>query len=98
MKANKLRQFIKAFTKIPHIIQGLFRYLFYRKSNNKITTEINDITKRYNMRLNICEQCEYVDMEGDKCLIPNTKPCCGICGCSLHIKALSEDHCPKGKW
>lgn len=34
-------------------------------------------------RLEVCNDCEHVDKEGSKCMVPGTAPCCGICGCKL---------------
>lgn len=40
-------------------------------------------------RLSVCQQCPHIDKSGDKCDVPGTKPCCGICGCSLALKTRS---------
>lgn len=68
----------------------------------------NDIFKKEHVeaiaakRLKICEGCELIDLKGDKCLVPGTKPCCGACGCSLDFKtrSLSSEcaHPDKPKW
>lgn len=53
-------------------------------------------------RLAICNDCDLIDMEGSKCVLPGTQPCCGECGCKLSLKArslASECPHPKGpKW
>lgn len=43
----------------------------------------------------ICTGCPEKDVTGDKCLVPMTAPCCGVCGCKLawKLRALSEE-CP----
>jgi len=50
-------------------------------------------------RMLICKECSEIDLEGSKCEVPGTQPCCGNCGCSLAFKtrALSTD-CPIGEW
>lgn len=53
----------------------------------------------YNDRLSICNSCENKDNEGLKCAIPETHPCCSLCGCSLSIKLRSlSTECPANKW
>lgn len=42
-----------------------------------------------NQRLAKCYSCEYIDKTGDYCAVPGTKPCCSICGCSLHVMTRS---------
>lgn len=50
-------------------------------------------------RMTICKECPEIDLEGSKCEVPGTQPCCGECGCSLTFKtrALSTE-CPLGEW
>jgi hypothetical protein len=46
-------------------------------------------------RLSICEDCDLIDREGTKCVMPGTQPCCGECGCKLTLKARSlSSECP----
>lgn len=40
-------------------------------------------------RMDICKSCPHLDTQGDKCEVPGTKPCCGLCGCSLGLKTRS---------
>ena len=42
-------------------------------------------------RLNICKECPSgkYDIEGENCYVKGTQPCCGECGCSLHLKTRS---------
>lgn len=40
-------------------------------------------------RLAICKECPLLDWEGTTCLVPGTKPCCGLCGCDMHLKTRS---------
>jgi len=53
--------------------------------------------------MQICQECDLLDVQGEGCMVPGTQPCCnekkGGCGCSLSLKtrALSSD-CPLGKW
>jgi hypothetical protein len=57
---------------------------------------VEDIAKH---RMDICNACPRKDEEGKYCLVPGTKPCCNLCGCSLQFKtrSLSSD-CPDLKW
>jgi hypothetical protein len=50
-------------------------------------------------RLEVCQACHHRDDEGSECVVPGTKPCCSLCGCSLSLKtrALSTE-CPDGRW
>lgn len=43
-------------------------------------------------RMSECNKCPHIDLEGSKCLVPGTQPCCSLCGCKLSWKtrALSE--------
>lgn len=52
-----------------------------------------------NVRKSVCENCDFIDRGGSKCVIPGTQPCCGSCGCSLHLKVRSlSSGCPEGYW
>jgi hypothetical protein len=57
---------------------------------------VEDVSKH---RMEVCNMCPNKDTSGDTCLMPNTQPCCSLCGCSLNFKtrALSSD-CPDLKW
>ena len=49
----------------------------------------------YHMRMKICKKCPRIDVYGNLCTAPGTKPCCGVCGCSLALKLRSlESECP----
>jgi hypothetical protein len=53
----------------------------------------------YNERLEICNACDKIDIEGSKCAVPGTNPCCSECGCSLSLKLRSlASECPLNKW
>lgn len=76
------------------------------KNRNKIIEGIKNsiFTKEHveelaNYRNEICQKCEHINREGSKCVMPGTQPCCGICGCSLHLlqRSLSSS-CEAGKW
>ena len=75
------------------IIEGVSNSIFKRE----------DVEEIAQYRMQICKECELLDMQGDGCMLPGTQPCCneklGGCGCSLSLKirALSSD-CPLGKW
>lgn len=50
-------------------------------------------------RLQICEECIYMDKVGTSCMVPGIQPCCSECGCGLNLKTRSlASECPKGKW
>jgi nucleoid DNA-binding protein len=71
------------------ILEGLKNNIFKSESVETIARE----------RSKICINCSFYDIEGTKCAVPGTAPCCGSCGCSLALKlrSLSSD-CPTGKW
>lgn len=80
------------------------------KSKNQILEGItNSIFKKEDIeqiahdRMQICNKCALLDMQGDGCMVPGTQPCCneklGGCGCSLGFKTRSlSSECPKGYW
>ena len=74
------------------ILEGIKNSVFKQEHIELIAAE----------RQSICDKCELIDLKGDKCLVPGTKPCCGECGCSLEFKTRSlSSHCqhPKGpRW
>ena len=50
---------------------------------------VEDVAKH---RMEVCDACE---LNGDKCLVPGTAPCCNDCGCSLAFKTRSlSSECP----
>lgn len=50
-------------------------------------------------RRKICNTCPFIDTEGKECAMIGTQPCCGKCGCSLHLKTRSlSSSCPEGFW
>jgi hypothetical protein len=76
------------------------------KEKNKILEGIrNNIFKKADVehiaaeRMATCESCPHLDTKGDKCVVPGTGPCCGLCGCSLSLKtrALSAS-CDDKRW
>lgn len=51
------------------------------------------------VRNKICKKCPFYDEEGIHCMVPHTNPCCGSCGCSLHLKQRSlASGCDEGYW
>ena len=47
----------------------------------------------------ICQSCNLIDRSGDKCVMPGTQPCCGVCGCSLQFLQRSlSSRCEEGQW
>jgi hypothetical protein len=50
-------------------------------------------------RMSVCNGCSELDTTGDKCMVPLTQPCCGVCGCSLGLKTRSlSSACDLNKW
>ena len=37
----------------------------------------------------LLKECPNIDLNGTKCEVLGTKPCCGLCGCSLSLKTRS---------
>lgn len=71
------------------ILEGMFNYYFTRKKIKRVAYWRNEI----------CKSCPLIDLEGSKCEVPGTQPCCGDCGCSLKYKTHSmSSECPKGNW
>jgi len=71
------------------IWQGVMNTIFRKRYVEKIAAE----------RLEICNTCEFLDVEGSDCAVTGTQPCCANCGCSLKFKTRSlASECPIGKW
>lgn len=71
------------------IIEGIKNNLFKKEAIEEIADE----------RMKVCVSCTFIDITGDKCLMPKTNPCCGSCGCSLKLKLRSlASECPEGYW
>lgn len=84
---------IKIWKSKGQIIEGISNSIFKKE----------DVEQIAQYRMQICNECELLDVQGDGCMVPGTQPCCnekkGGCGCSLSLKtrALSSD-CPLSKW
>ena len=65
--------------KIKQILEGISNTVFK-------TPEIELVAEA---RMDICKKCPLLDVEGSKCMIPGTAPCCGDCGCKLAFKTRS---------
>lgn len=84
-----LKQLKSAVKNLDKIAEGTFNTIFKKENVELIAKE----------RMDICNKCELIDNQGDKCFAPGTGPCCGDCGCSLKFKIRSlSSECPKGKW
>lgn len=75
------------------ILEGITNSIFKKEDVEQIAHE----------RMQICNKCALLDMQGDGCMVPGTQPCCneklGGCGCSLGFKTRSlSSECPKGYW
>jgi hypothetical protein len=69
----------KIFTNRKKIIEGVKNRVFKKEHIEKIAFE----------RIEICQDCNRFDPEGDSCAVPNTQPCCAECGCCLALKTRS---------
>lgn len=84
-----LKQLADALRNADKITAGILNSMFKKK-------EIEIIAEA---RFKVCQECEMLDNQGDKCFAPGTQPCCGECGCSLGFKTRSlSSECPLGKW
>ncbi len=91
--SNLGKNIIKIWKNKGQILEGITNSIFKKEDVEEIAQQ----------RMQICNECELLDVQGDGCMVPGTAPCCnenkGGCGCSLSLKtrALSSD-CPLGKW
>jgi len=71
------------------ILEGIKNSVFKQEHVEEIAAQRDEI----------CQSCENIDRSGNKCVMPGTQPCCGICGCSLQFlqRSLSSE-CEAGKW
>ncbi len=87
------KNIIKIWKNKGAILEGITNSIFKRE-------DVEEIAQH---RMQICQECDLLDVQGEGCMVPGTQPCCnekkGGCGCSLSLKtrALSSD-CPLGKW
>jgi hypothetical protein len=87
------KNIIKIWKNKGQILEGITNSIFKKE-------DVEEIAQH---RMQICNQCELLDVQGEGCTVPGTNPCCnekkGGCGCSLSLKtrALSSE-CPLGKW
>lgn len=89
LKEMGIKNIIDAVKNIDKIYEGTFNSIFKKEHVEIMATT----------RMNICNSCELIDNQGDKCFMPGTQPCCSDCGCSLKFKVRSpSSSCPKGKW
>jgi len=69
------------------ILKGFKNYFIKTDNIEKLSKE----------RMKHCNSCNH--KSNKQCLVPNTHPCCGLCGCSLKLKTRSEEaSCPINKW
>ena len=59
-----------------HILSGVWNTIYKKRHIERVSAD----------RLAICAFCPEIDLEGKKCMMPGTQPCCGKCGCSLALK------------
>ncbi len=80
---------IDIWKKKAQIFEGLKNSMFK-------TEHVEEIAKA---RMDICNSCDFIDKTGEKCFVPGTQPCCGICGCKLSWKTRSlSEGCDKKFW
>jgi hypothetical protein len=91
--SNLAKNIIKIWKSKGAILEGITNSIFKKE-------DVEEIAQH---RMQICNECELLDVQGEGCMVPGTAPCCnekkGGCGCSLSLKtrALSSD-CPLDKW
>ena len=84
-----MAKLIDAWKNKGQILEGFLNSVFKKE----------DVEAVADSRFAICKSCPLIDLEGSKCLVPGTQPCCSSCGCSLHMKTRSlSSSCPEGKW
>lgn len=84
-----MAKLIDAWKNKGQILEGFLNSVFKKE----------DVEAVADSRFAICKSCPLIDLEGSKCLVPSTQPCCSGCGCSLHMKTRSlSSSCPEGKW
>jgi hypothetical protein len=71
------------------ILEGIKNSVFVKEDVETIAQQ----------RMQICNDCALLNMQGDGCMLPGTQPCCdetkGGCGCSLKLKTRSlSSSCP----
>ena len=80
---------IKIWKERNNILSGIKNSIFTKE-------HIEEIAQH---RKSICDSCEHIDTKGDKCMVPGTGPCCGLCGCSLKFKLRSlSSSCDDKRW
>jgi hypothetical protein len=80
---------IKIWKEKDKIFEGIVNNIFKKADVEHIAAK----------RMEICATCPDIDREGIKCMVPNTNPCCGVCGCSLNLKTRSlSSACDNGRW
>ena len=83
MGTSKLQQLWKNRNKI---MEGIKNSVIHSEYIEEVAT----------LRGAICDTCEH---KGSECMVPGTKPCCNLCGCSLKLKLRSpSSECDLKKW
>lgn len=84
-----MKDVIRIWKEKGKILEGIRNNIFKKADVEHIAAE----------RIATCEACPHMDTTGDKCVVPGTGPCCGLCGCSLSLKtrALSAS-CDDKRW
>ena len=70
---------IKIWKAKGQIYEGIKNSIFKKEHIEQIASE----------RMAVCRGCPHIDLKGNKCEIPGTAPCCGLCGCKLSLKTRS---------
>jgi len=84
-----MESFLEIWKKKEKILEGIKNSIFRKEHVEEVADQRNQI----------CQVCPDIDTTGDKCFMPGTQPCCGVCGCSLKLlqRSLSSS-CEKGHW
>ena len=81
--------FLEVWKQKGQILEGIKNAVFKQEHIEEIASKRNDV----------CQSCDLIDRSGDKCFMPGTQPCCGVCGCSLQFLQRSlSSKCEAGKW
>ena len=84
-----MARLINAWKNKKQILEGFVNSVFKREDIEEVSA----------VRMAVCNTCPLLDLDGSKCLVPGTQPCCSGCGCSLYMKTRSlSSSCPENKW
>ena len=83
------KTFLEVWKQKGQILEGIKNAVFKQEHIEEVASKRNEV----------CQLCDLIDRTGDKCFMPGTQPCCGVCGCSLQFLQRSlSSKCEEGKW